>query len=167
VLPTFSPPCSTFARAHLRAGPAGVLRLRAALKDICPFVSGGVAREVTTAVRGLEDATIGFAAFGRAGVESTTDFATKTIWLNGKFARTDLSVEDLVPVLLHEGYHLARAKEPVTAREELGARRAEVSTCRLLIPLKKWPRWCEDARTLTDMPDARAEELLVSAGYKP
>jgi hypothetical protein len=166
-VPLAEPPCPAVETDRLRAGPAGIARLRGVLVDICTLSKGGVSPDVTAAIKGLKGATIGFAVFDRAGVESTAVFQGKLIWLNGKFARSDLPVEQIAPVVLHEGYHLAHPNDPVTAREELGARTAEVSTCRLLIPLKKWPRWCKDARTLTDLPVERALELLVSAGYKP
>jgi hypothetical protein len=160
------PPCRVFAGVRLRAGAAGVARLRAVLKDICPLASGGVPSEITAAIDGLDGATIAFAVFQRVGVESTTDFASKTIWLNAKFSRTDLPIEQVVPVVLHEAYHLANRQDPLDARQELAARRAEIAACRQLVPIDKWPRWCKDARALTDLPEARALELLVSAGYR-
>jgi hypothetical protein len=165
VLPSLPPACSAFATTVLKVGPAGAVRLRGVLADVCRLSHGGVPAEVTTAIGGLKGATIRFAAFQRAGVESTTDFATRTIWLNLKFSQSNLPIEDVAPVIVHEGWHLAHPTDVVTAEQELGARRAEVDTCRELISAEKWPRWCNDARTLTDLPLARAIALLVSAGY--
>ena len=167
VVPPIEPPCPALDETRAVAGPAGRARIRAVLVDICRLSKGGVASEIEAAIKGLNGSRIQFGVFQRAGVESTAVFPGKIIWLNAKFARTDVPIENLAPVLLHEGWHLAHPKDPVDARQELAARRAEVGGCRLLIAIEKWPRWCEDARTLTDMPEGRALELLVSAGYKP
>jgi hypothetical protein len=167
VLPSMSPPCSALSTTVLKVGPAGAVRLRAVLTDICRLAHGGVAPELTTAIGGLKGATIRFAVFQRAGVESTADFSGKTIWLNIKFSRSNLPVEQVAPVVIHEGWHLAHPGDAVTATQELGARRAEVAACRELISIDSWPRWCKDARALTDLPAARAIALLVSAGYRP
>jgi hypothetical protein len=165
VLPSLPPACSAFATTVLVVGPAGTVRLRGVLTDLCRLSQGGVPADLTTALGGLKGATIRFAAFQRAGVESTTDFATRTIWLNLKFSQSNLPLEEVAPVIVHEGWHLAYPTVAVTAEQELGARRAEVDACRELISADKWPRWCDDARTLTDLPVASAIALLVSAGY--
>jgi len=170
-LPSSAPrvpaPCSALSTTVLKVGVAGAVRLRAVLSDVCRLAQGGVAPELTTGIAGLKGATIRFAVFQLAGVESTADFATKTIWLNIKFSRSNLPVEQVAPVIVHEGYHFAHPGDAVTATQELGARRAEVAACRELISVDSWPRWCKDAGTLTDLPAARAIELLVSAGYRP
>jgi hypothetical protein len=165
--PRVSPPCKALSSTVLKVGVAGAERLGAVLTDVCRLAHGGVASELTTAIGGLKGATIRFAVFQRAGVESTADFATRTIWLNIKFSRSNLPVEQVAPVIVHEGYHLAHSQDAVTASQELGARRAEVAACRELISVDQWPRWCKDARALTDLPAARAIALLVSAGYRP
>ncbi|MGZ6494430.1 MAG: hypothetical protein ACXVEX_14055 [Actinomycetota bacterium] len=165
-LPPTPPPCDAVARTTLAAGSAGVARLHDVLVDVCRLASGGVAPELTTAITGLRDATVRFAGFSRAGVESTADFATRTIWLNVKFSQESMPVEQVVPVLLHDAWNLAYPKEAVTATQELGARRAEVAACRELIAIDKWPRWCKDARALTDLTEATAIDALVSAGYQ-
>ena len=166
VLPSLPPACSAFSTTVLKVGPAGAVRLRGVLNDLCRLSHGGVSADLTAALAGLKGATIRFAAFQRAGVESTADFATRTIWLNLKFSQSNQPLEDVAPVIVHEGWHLAHVGDAVTAEQELGARRAEVDTCRQLIASDKWPRWCNDARTLTDLPVARAIALLVSAGYR-
>ena len=167
VLPSVSPPCSAVSTTILKVGPAGAVRLRQVLTDICRLAHGGVAPELTTAIGGLKGATIRFAVFQRAGVESTADLTGRTIWLNIKFSRSNVPVEQVAPVIVHEGWHLAHPRDAVTATQELGARRAEVAACRELISIDSWPRWCKDARALTDLPAARAIALLVSAGYRP
>ncbi|HJT37459.1 MAG TPA: hypothetical protein VJ818_03450 [Actinomycetota bacterium] len=167
VLPSLPPACPVFAKTVLEVGPAGALRLRQVLADLCRLSHGGVPPELTTAIDGLEHATIRFAAFQRDGVESTLDFATGTVWLNLKFSVSNIPVEQVAPVMVHEGWHLAHRSDAVTAEQELDARRAEVDACRELMSIDKWPRWCNDARTLTDLPHARAIALLVSAGYRP
>ncbi len=165
-LPSLQPACPAFSATVLKVGPAGAVRLRGVLSDLCRLSHGGVPAELTAAIGGLKGATIRFAAFQRAGVESTADLATRTIWLNLKFSRSDQPLEDVAPVIVHEGWHLAHPADAVTAEQELGARRAEVDACRELIATDKWPRWCNDARTLTDLAVARAITLLVSAGYR-
>ena len=165
VLPALPPACSSFSTTALKVGPAGAVRLRSVLSELCRLSHGGVPADLTTAIGGLKSATIRFAAFQRAGVESTLDFATGTLWLNLKFSESNIPIEQVAPVLVHEGWHLAHRDDAVTAEQELGARRAEVDACRELMSVDKWPRWCKDARTLTDLPVARAIALLVSAGY--
>ena len=166
VVPSLAPACSAVATTKLEAGGAGVVRLRSVLADICRLSHGGVPADLTSAIGGLRGVTIRFAGFQRAGVESTADFATKTIWLNLKFSQESMDVEQVAPVVVHEGWHLAHGQDPVTAAQELSARRAEVDACRQLIDVNKWPRWCMDARALTELPVARAIGLLVSAGYR-
>src|SRR5438270_10606017 len=107
VLPSLSPACSAFSTTVLKVGPAGAVRLRAVLSDLCRLSHGGVPADLTTAIGGLKGATIRFAAFQRAGVESTADFATRTIWLNLKFSQSNLPLEEVAPVIAHEGWHLA------------------------------------------------------------
>jgi hypothetical protein len=167
VLPSVIPPCSALSTTVLKVGPAGAIRLREVLADVCRLAHGGVAPELTAAIGGLKGATIRFGIFQRAGVESTADFATKTIWVNIKFSRSNVPVEQVAPVIVHEGWHLAHPRDTVTATQEVGARRAEVAACRELISIDSWPRWCKDARALTELPAARAIALLVSAGYRP
>jgi hypothetical protein len=165
-VPSVTPPCPAVSGTHIMAGGPGVQRLRAVMVQICSLSRGGVPADVTTAIAGLKGATIRYAGFGRPGVESTADIRTKTIWLNIKFSQQRLPVEQLAPVVLHEGWHLANPGDLVTAEQELDARRAEVATCRQLIEIDKWPRWCQDARALTELPQTRAIDLLVSAGYR-
>jgi len=166
VLPSLEPACSEFSSTVLKVGPAGAVRLRGVLSGLCRLAHGGVPADLTTAIGGLKGATIRFAAFQRAGVESTADFATRTIWLNLKFSQSNLPLEEVAPVIVHDAWHLAHPNDAVTAEQELGARRAEVDACRELISADKWPRWCDDARVLTDLPVASAIDLLVSAGYR-
>jgi hypothetical protein len=167
VLPSVPPACSALSTTVLKVGSAGAVRLQQVLADVCRLAHGGVAPELTTAIGGLKGATIRFGIFQRAGVESTADFATKTIWVNIKFSRSNVPVEQVAPVIVHEGWHLAHPRDTVTATQEVGARRAEVAACRELISIDSWPRWCKDARALTELPAARAIALLVSAGYRP
>jgi hypothetical protein len=161
---TLDPPCSAVAGARLIGGGDGVLRLRAALEQACRLEQG-VSPAMTRAVQALNRATIRFGFFTRTGVESTLDHATNTISLNLKFAQRKVLISHLVPVLLHEGVHLQNASESTTAVQELGARRIEVAACRQLIEIKRWPRWCHDARALTDLDEAQALALLRAAGY--
>lgn len=165
VIPTLPPACPAVARTTVVAGGDGVVRLRSALKEICGFVGGGVASEITEAIKGLDGAVLRFGGFDITGAESTVDFATRTVWLNIKFSLRRTPLVELVPVILHDAWHLARASKEITADEELAARRAEVEGCRQVIPISKWPRWCRDADDLTRMNPEDAVRLLVSAGY--
>jgi hypothetical protein len=162
----FRPPCASLAGVRVEAGPPGVERFTAALRRLCPLFEGGVAPELAEAVRGLDGATLRFAAFRRSGVESTADLATRRIWLNVRFARAGSPFSYIPPVLVHEAYHLAHAGREVTAAEELGARTAELAVCRELIEVDKWPRHCHDARRIVALGPARAVALLESAGYR-
>lgn len=161
----FRPPCEGFRTTRVEGGPPGVARFRAALRRLCPFFAGGVPRELAIALRGFEGATIRFAAFGRTGVESTSDLGARRIWVNARFARTGSPYAWVSPVLVHEAWHLANEAAAVTAEQELGARSAELATCRFLMDPDRWPRGCRDAEALLALPRSRAVELLRSAGY--
>ena len=161
-IPVLPPACDAVRGARLLAGGDGVVRLRAVLARLCPLASGA-GNDVARAVRALSGATIRFAEFGRTGVESTV--AHGTIWLNIKFGLRSKPVEQIAPIVLHEAWHLANARAPVTAEQELRARAVESAACRQLVTIKKWPRWCRDAAALTDMTPIRAIALLLSAGY--
>lgn len=159
-------PCPAVAGVVPQGGVAAVRRLEVALERICALTKGGVAPELGQAARGLAGATIRFADFRRTGVDSTLDYASRTIYLNVKLALSRTPVTHVAPILLHEGWHLEHGAEPVTAAQELSARRVEVAACRELIRRTDWPRWCRDAAALTDLPEARALDLLVAAGYE-
>lgn len=165
VIPTLPAPCEAVDGARLIGGGDAVLRLRGALEQACRLESG-VSADVTAAVRALDRATIRFAGFQRTGVESTLEISTRTIWLNVKFARTKLAIANIVPVLLHDAWHLAHLADGVDATQELGARRVEVAACRHVLDVRSWPRWCEDARALTDLAPGAATALLRGAGYR-
>lgn len=164
-LPAYEPPCPAVATARPLGGVPGVGRLRAVLEQVCTLAGGGVPPEVGQAVAGLRDVTIQFAEFRRSGVESTVDFGVRRIWLNVKFSARDMPVREVVPVLLHDAWHLAHADEAVTAAQELLARTVELETCRNLISIDDWPRWCTDAQALVGLGRARAIEALVAAGF--
>lgn len=164
-IPTLPAACPAVETTKIVAGGDGVLRIRAVLKEVCRLAAGGVPADVTAAIPGLRDATIRFGGFDRTGAESTTDLRARTIWLNIKFALRKTRIESIVPVVLHEAWHLTSARTPVTAGQELAARHVEDDTCGLVLPESAWPRWCHDARALARMPSSRAIALLVSSGY--
>ena len=161
--PTLPAPCTAFEGTTLQMSGDGVIRINDALERLCRLSGGGVSDELATAIDGLGTATIRFAQFQVGGLESTT--TGDTIWLNLRFARRGTSIEELLPPLLHEAYHLANGVSAPTALDELAARRAEVDACRQLIARDAWPRWCNDAATLTELPEADAIELLEAVGY--
>jgi hypothetical protein len=160
-LPEYDPPCEAVATARPVGGVLAVRRLREVLELVCTIAGPGVPAEVTEAVGGLAGTTIEFAGFARTGVESTADIGTRRIWLNAKFSETEMPVREVVPVLLHEAWHLARPDIAVTAVEEYRARVAEHETCRQLISREDWPRWCHDAASIV----VAGPELLVRGGY--
>jgi hypothetical protein len=161
----FEPPCAQVRGVRVLGGSSFVARVGDALGRICTLRGASIDPQVKTAVAGLGGATLRIATFERSGIESTLDFSTGTIWLNLKLTRRDSPVQDLIPVLAHEAWHLANASDPVTAEHELAARRVEHAVCRELIPVDDWPRWCSDARDLATMPAAEAVALLASAGF--
>lgn len=167
------PPCPAVEGVTVLGGPAGVARIRGMLVYACQLVKG-VSEEVTDAVYGLSAITIRFAAFERTGVESTFDDAERTLYLNSRFASTKIEITQVVPILLHEAAHRAprQAADAVSgplltdAEAELRARSVEVQVCQKLIPAPQWPRWCEDAREITDLPPDEALRGLRAAGFR-
>ena len=107
VVPTLPPACDAVRTTKLVASGDGVTRLRAILEDVCRLAGGGAGDRVTAAARSMGGVTLRFGGFDRTGVESTADFATKTIWLNIKFALRSRAVEELAPLVLHDAFHLA------------------------------------------------------------
>lgn len=164
-VPTVEPPCEAVRGVRLIGGGDALRRLNAALTRACGLVGAG--EEVDRAVRALAGATVRFGIFDRSGVESTVEFGARTVWLNAKFAVRKVPVSHIVPVLVHDAWHLANPSEPVSAAQELAARRVEATACRGLIAPDDRPRWCEDADALARLPEARAIERLVAAGYSP
>lgn len=161
--PRFDPPCPAVEGVSVLAGPAGAVRLRSVLGHACTLTGPALTGEVRSAVGALGAATIRFAQFRRTGAESALDRRTGTIWLNIKYAERDLPVTQVVPVLLHEGAHLADP-DP-TAAGELRARRVEERACRELITPDDWPRWCSDAAAIVALGEEEALALLVRAGF--
>jgi len=164
-LPAYDPPCAAVAEARPLGGPAAVDRITRALAQACTLRGAGVDPILNEAVAGLSGAGIGFADFARSGGESTVDLSEQRIWLNLKLAAIGRPVRELVPVLLHEAYHLGRPDEPITAAREFDARRVEHEACRQLISRDEWPRWCEDAEAIVGLGRGRAVQLLARAGY--
>ena len=162
----YDPPCPEVGSVAVIGGVSFVRRVEDALALACEVARGGPSDVLTAAIGGFEGATIRIAEFERSGVESHAELRTRTISVNLKFTERRRSARELIPVLMHEASHLLNASDPLTARAELAARAVEVAACREFIPLADWPRWCDDARALTDLPEEDAIELLVSAGYR-
>lgn len=162
-IPTVDAPCEAFTGTRLEMSGDGVLRLADALERLCRLAGGGVSEELATAIDGLGEATIRFAQFQLGGIESVSEGST--IWLNLRFARRGTPIEELLPPLLHEGYHLGAGVTTPTASDELAARTAEHDACKQLISRDAWPRWCTDAETLVELPRAEALDRLEAAGY--
>lgn len=158
-----APPCAAVAGTQLEMSGDGFLRMRDALTRLCRLSDGGVSRELSMAIDGLSDATIRFAQFEIGGVEATG--SEGTILLNLRFARRGTPIEELLPPLLHESYHLATGANRPTALQELAARRAELDACKELIARDAWPRWCADAEELTGLPEAEAIDRLEAVGF--
>lgn len=161
------PRCDAVSSTRVVGFGGAVGRLDRVFMRLCSIAGRGAGALIPEAMKGLAGTTVRFAVFERTGVESTVDFATRTIWLNAKLSNNRLQYLSAVPVIVHEAFHLAHADAPVDARQELLARRAEWDACRLLIRPRDLPRWCKDARTLAELPDATAIARLVAAGYAP
>ncbi len=163
---SFDPPCDAFATTRPVGGRAFIERVTEGLRQACTLQGASIPAEVLTAIDGLAGATIRIAEFERSGIESTADLGARIIWVNLKLtSRLGGNRADMVPVILHEAFHLAGTGEVLTAERELAARRVEAEACRQFVPIDEWPRWCEDARDLTALPDDEAIALLVSAGF--
>jgi hypothetical protein len=155
-------PCPEVEGVDTVAGPNGVRRIGDILRQACRL-SSGTDEDTAAAVRALSEVTIRFATFDRTGAESTLDRTARTIWLNVRFASIEIDVTHIVPLVLHEAAHLASAVDD--AETELRARAVEVVACRHMVPAPAWPRWCEDAREITEMPREEALRALRAAGF--
>jgi hypothetical protein len=162
-LPATASPCADLAGVVVEGGPPAQGRLGLALQTLCRTF--GTRADLDDAIRALATARIHFATFARSGDASTTDLSARRILLDIRFSRSRSAVVDIVPLLAHEGYHLARSGQPVTAGEEFAARGVELLVCRLIIDIRRWPRGCEDARALADMGERAGVDALVRAGY--
>lgn len=173
------PPCPEVRGVRAIAGPAGVRRITTMLTHACRLAAG-TSPELAAAVRNLgRSVTIRFASFDKSGVESTYQRLPGRLYLNVRFASTEIPAQHVVPIILHEAAHWSRVRCPpplgsrmlcVVARgtspeQELAARTVEVEACRHLIPAPEWPRWCRDAREITAMPRDAALRALRAAGY--
>ncbi|HVL33604.1 MAG TPA: hypothetical protein VM600_08495 [Actinomycetota bacterium] len=161
---TLPPPCEAVARTRILGYGGAVGRVTRALRDACTLDGPGVDPRIPTAISGLEGATIRFADFERTGVESTVERSTKTIWLNVKLANAKIPDVQIVPVILHEAWHLAHSAR-ITASQELDARGVEAAVCAELVPIDDHRRWCKDARALVALPREDALRRLTAAGY--
>ena len=164
--PAFDAPCAAVEGARPEGGTSFVRRITDALRLVCSVAAGGPDADLTTAARALDGVRIRVAGFERTGAESTADLDARVIYVNVKFTEKARPAAELVPILLHEAWHLAHPRRPVDAEDELAARRVEVAACREFILVANWPRWCEDAQALTTIPLEDALALLVSAGYR-
>lgn len=145
----FDPPCPEVAGVRVVAGGAGLARFRAILARACTLGGAGVPDDLRDAVRSFAGGvTLRFATFTRSGTESTLDHAANVLYLNVRYASTEIPVLHVVPILLHDATHLAFPG--FTPVDEMRARRVELATCRHLIPIAEWPRWCRDARALVE-----------------
>ena len=170
-VPAAGAPCPAVATTKLVAGTDGVARLADALGRLCDLSTGGVSADVEDGIRGLRGATIRLATFASTGVDSTAEFATKTIWINSRFALHKVTPVTLAPLIVQEGLYLASSQSEGTPSQgapverELAARRAELDVCRALIDTRKWSRGCKDAETIGAMNRDTAEHLLRGAGF--
>lgn len=164
-IPTLPPACDALAGTRWVMSGDGALRLHEALRSVCSLVGPGTDAATLQAIEGLGRATVRFAQFDRTGIESTLDHEAGIIWLNFRFADRVNAPRELIPILLHEGFHLAASDPAPTAERELIAREVEATACREFIPRDTWQRWCTDAETLSRLPRADATALLQGAGF--
>jgi hypothetical protein len=162
-LPRTQPPCDALAGVVIEGGPPAQDRLGGVLERLCRVLDGPA--DVAASVEALAGARIRFARFARTGDPSTLDLARRTIYVNVVFARRDVSASYIMPILAHEGWHLAHAGESRIALQEVRARSVELAVCRLLLDVRRWPRGCTDAQDLLRDGEPAAVTKLVEAGY--
>jgi hypothetical protein len=164
-IPDTRAPCEEVAGVRAVGGVSFVRRMERVLQRACEVAGPGVPQVLADSVAGLAETELRIAEFTRTGLETTADRAERVIYVNLKFTRRETPLEDVLPPLLHDAWHLLSPDVEITASDELVARTVEVEACRAFINPDRWPRWCADAKALTDLPRADAIELLVSAGY--
>lgn len=162
-LPATNPPCEAVSGVVVEGGEPAIARLSGVLERLCRLVDGPA--DVASAVEALSGARIRFARFARTGDPSTLVVSERLIYVNWVFSRRDVSASYIMPILAHEGWHLAHAREPFTALQEVRARSVELAVCRLLLDARRWPRGCTDAENLLRGGEAAAAANLVEAGY--
>jgi hypothetical protein len=164
--------CPRLANLRLAGTPAEVSSLREAASAVCALRSTG---GIDAARTGLDqaDAVVAFADFTATGNESTAVLrpaeglqlhgARVAVLLNAKFRRN--AAARAVPLLIHEGAHLAAGAEDAEA--EVAAREAEVIACDRVFALGGLEpnRGCEDARALLAPGRDEALAELRAAGY--
>ncbi|HEX9696957.1 MAG TPA: hypothetical protein VGB64_11675 [Actinomycetota bacterium] len=164
VLPSTSLPCDALRGVVIEGGDPAQVRLGGVLDRLCPHADGD--SDVARSIRALSAARLRFAVFTRSGDFSTLSIAEPfRVLINIRFARRDVSAAMIGPLLVHEGFHLLHAGEPMTAGLEFEARQAELRACRLLIDIELWDRGCTDARRLVEFGRVRAIDELVAAGF--
>lgn len=162
-LPPTQPRCAAVDGVVIEGGPPAQERLGGVLQRLCSIADGPP--DVGEAIRALSGARIRFARFARTGDPSALDVAARKIYVNYIFARGSVSAAYIMPILAHEGWHLAHASEPRTALQEVRARSVELAVCRLLLDIRRWPRGCTDAESLLAGGEDAAVTKLVEAGY--
>jgi hypothetical protein len=158
------------------AGSASEVQLlREAASSVCALRSTGGIDPARSALDAA-GAVVAFADFTASGNESAVVLepgpelrlhgARVAVLLNAKFRRN--AAVRAVPLLIHEGTHLAQpAGREVSAGTELAARQAELLACgRVFADGELKPnRGCDDARQLTALGERRALAELRAAGY--
>lgn len=169
-LPTTVPPCPEVAGIVIEGGEPAQVRLggtaetQGVLHRLCRHAQGD--SDVARSIRALAGTRLRFAVFSRSGDFSTLSTSDPVrVLINIRFARRDISAALIGPLLVHEGFHLLHAGEPLTAELEFRARETELRACRLLIDIAAWDRGCTDARRLVEFGRERAIEELVAAGF--
>jgi hypothetical protein len=162
-LPSTSAPCDAVAGVVIEGGPPAQVRLGGVLERLCSLLDGPA--DVVESVKALSGAHIRFARFARTGDPSTLVLTERRIYVNVVFARRDVSASYIMPILAHEGWHLAHLGEARTALQEVRARSVELAVCRRLLDVRRWPRGCTDAANLLALGEAGAVTKLVEAGY--
>jgi hypothetical protein len=140
-------------------------RLDRVLRPLCDLAKKtGTSMTLTDSIHALDRAKIRFALFTRTGDLSTTELAEHRILIAIALSRTNVPAGVIAPLLVHEAYHIL-VGGPVTAANEFQARSVEYEACKNLFDPDHFPRGCDDARAMVRLGEARAEELLVRAGY--
>jgi hypothetical protein len=155
---TYDAPCALLQGIRIAGTPVDQIRLREGLAGLCNIE---LPDDVSADVREFaqQQGVVRFATFEATGVDSTASRDAAAIFVNARFQRTDPLW--IAPLIVHD----ATMRRPGRASAEgaLQARRAELTTCDLLLGTRARSRGCADAAAIIDLDDPIA--ALRAAGF--
>lgn len=154
----YDAPCPLLQGIRLAGTPVDQARLREGLAGLCNIrLPDDVAADVRSFAE--EDGVVRFAIFQATGVDSTASRHGATILVNARFQRTDPLW--IAPLIVHDA--TMRRPGRATAEGALQARRAELTTCDLLLGTRPRSRGCADAAAVVNLDDPLG--ALRAAGF--